>query len=446
MASLKRTATTDRDISPPPSKRKAVGTTNSAVANFFKPASQKEPEKIVFHVLHDTLLVGRYENAHTATRPKPVKIAAFDFDGTLIKTKSGNSFARGADDWQWWDASVPAKIKQLSAEGYAVIVVSNQNGISLKSDKRSDTKSLSNFKQKISAVLKHFDLPITVYAATGVDHYRKPRTGMWEQMLADYGLEGAADVDHEKSIFVGDAAGREGDKAAKTRKDHSCSDRDFAANVGIPFHTPEEYFLGEEVKPFVRSFDPKAHLQATLRSRTDPSPVAFSKKNAVEIVLFCGSPGSGKSTFFWQHMQPLGYERVNQDILKTRDKCIKKATELIQGDTKAVVVDNTNADVETRAAWIGLAAKLKVPIRLVLFTAPAKLCEHNDTVRALSDGSKSHLNPEKRALLPKMAFTGFASRYREPHLEEGFQDITQVEFLFRGTEEDKARWEKYWIT
>lgn len=31
-------------------------------------------------------------------------------------------------------------------------------------------------------------------------------------------------------------------------------------------------------------------------------------------------------------------------------------------------------------------------------------------------------------MLPKMAFTGFASRYREPTLDEGFEDITKVNF------------------
>jgi len=82
-------------------------------------------------------------------------------------------------------------------------------------------------------------------------------------------------------------------------------------------------------------------------------------------------------------MQLLGYERVNQDILKTRDKCLKVATQHIE-DKRAVVVDNTNADVETRAAWIALAMRMGAPIRLVHFTAPAKLCEHNDTVRALT--------------------------------------------------------------
>lgn len=38
------------------------------------------------------------------------------------------------------------------------------------------------------------------------------------------------------------------------------------------------------------------------------------------------------------------------------------------------------------------------------------------------------MNPEKRQMLPKIAFTGFASRYREPRVEEGFQDITKVDF------------------
>lgn len=48
--------------------------------------------------------------------------------------------------------------------------------------------------------------------------------------------------------------------------------------------------------------------------------------------------------------------------------------------------DNTNADPNTRAVWVALAQKLKVPLRCVLFTASPKLCEHNDTFRALNVG------------------------------------------------------------
>jgi hypothetical protein len=65
------------------------------------------------------------------------------------------------------------------------------------------------------------------------------------------------------------------------------------------------------------------------------------------------------------------------------------------------VTDNTNADPDTRAHWIALAKKLKVPIRCILFTAPPRLCEHNDTVRALNVGPDvrfpAHLNPAYRS-------------------------------------------------
>ena len=46
--------------------------------------------------------------------------------------------------------------------------------------------------------------------------------------------------------------------------------------------------------------------------------------------------------------------------------------------------DNTNADAETRAHWIRLARKLKLSIRCVHLSGDAKLCEHNNAVRALN--------------------------------------------------------------
>ena len=105
--------------------------------------------------------------------------------------------------------------------------MSNQGGISLKPDPKtikSDQKRLADFKNKVSAVLSQLDLPITVYAATGRDEYRKPRVGMWRELLDDHGLESINSVDLENSFFVGDAGGREA-LVGKTAKDHSCVDR-----------------------------------------------------------------------------------------------------------------------------------------------------------------------------------------------------------------------------
>lgn len=114
---------------------------------------------------------------------------------------------------------------------YLLAVVSNQGGISLRPDPKtvkSDQKRLADFKGKVSAVLSQLDLPVTVYAATGRDEYRKPRVGMWRELLDDHDLDVVKSVDLRNSFFVGDAGGREA-VAGISVKDHSCVDRYAAA-------------------------------------------------------------------------------------------------------------------------------------------------------------------------------------------------------------------------
>jgi bifunctional polynucleotide phosphatase/kinase len=172
----------------------------------------------------------------------------------------------------------------------------------------------------------------------------------------------------------------------------------------------------------------------------EATPILFSKKHDLDIVIFVGSPGSGKSTFYKMHLAPLGYERVNQDLLKSRDKCVKVASDHLKG-SKPIAVDNTNRDRPTRKVWVDLAKKFNVPVRCIWFTADAGLCQHNDTVRALSEGH----NPEKRSMLPGSAFPIYKNAFEAPDVKEGFEDVTKVEFLFEGTEEEKRVWSMYWI-
>ncbi|KNG52297.1 DNA kinase/phosphatase Pnk1 [Stemphylium lycopersici] len=381
----KRTSSESKNLSPPPSKRRQQSAITSlsahkAVASFFTPTSKKEPEKMAWRIVKDSLLVGRFRDATASTQPATAckrRIAAFDFDSTLITTASGKTFSRDANDWKWWDSSVPSRLKELHAEGFLIAIISNQGGISLKpapKTLKSDQKRLADFKAKVTAVLTQLDLPISIYAATSRDQYRKPRTGMWQELLEDYDLENAEAIDLDSSVFVGDAGGREAVSGGVV-KDHSCSDRDFAANIGIPFHTPEEYFRHEAPRPFKRAFDPAICLG-----------------------------------------------------------------ERVEDSTSA---HNTNADPDTRAVWVTLAQKLNVPIRCVLFTASPKLCEHNDTFRALNIGPET--NRESRTILPHVAFSGFGSRYREPKLSEGFVDILKTDFRFEGSDEQRRLWSKYWI-
>ena len=255
------------------------------------------------------------EGEKSQKQPRPRKIAAFDLDDTLIKALPGNKWVKSATSWQWWHASVPTKLKRLYEDGYQVVIISKQSKIGLKENPKTlkkDSASLANFKDQLTAIFRQLDLPISVYAAAELDQYRKPRTGMWFEMLEDYDLDVHKDVDIQGSFCVGDAAGRA--KTDRRRKDHACSDRDFAANIGIQFYTPEEYFLGEPPEPFARDFEPANYLKEVQSVTREPR---FEKLNELDLVIFCGSPGAGKSTYFWEYLKPLGYERVNQDLLKT---------------------------------------------------------------------------------------------------------------------------------
>lgn len=395
------------------------------------------------------MLVAQYTSSenHRAATPqqKPTKFALFDLDGTLITTASGKKFGGDPADWKWWEPGVPNKLRKLYEEGYIVTILSNQGGISIQPDPHSkgprNPKRLPQWKQKVTAILTQLDLPTTVYAATGKDIFRKPRPGMWQELCKDLGVS-EEDVDKDSSFFVGDAGGRlvvpavDGRKAIA--KDFSCSDRNFAYNVGIKYQTPEEFFLGEPPRQFRREFD-LASYPEPVATEEGMSTVLFDKTNDQDIVLFCGPPGAGKSTFYWRYLKPLGYDRVNQDLLKSKDKCFKAAKEhLEEGDS--VVIDNTNPDPDTRAQWVELAKKSKVPIRCVWFRTPLTVAEHNSAVRF----TNRELNPEARGSLPKLAFISFSSRFKAPNASEGFQDVVNVDFVFRGTKEEYAKWGRYW--
>jgi len=80
-----------------------------------------------------------------------------------------------------------------------------------------------------------------------------------------------------------------------------------------------------------------------------------------ELVLMVGPPASGKSKLCSTRFSST-HVRVNQDTLKTKQKCFKYAEEMLK-EGKSVVVDNTNAYVALRAEWRNLAQRLSVPVR-----------------------------------------------------------------------------------
>lgn len=122
---------------------------------------------------------------------------------------------------------MPGTLRKLYHEdGYRVVVLSNQGGVSLNPDakaSKSHQSKLLTFKTKAAAVFGQLDIPVSIYAATEKDIFRKPRIGMWKELLEDYDIHLPGDLDLEHSLFVGDAGGRTA--GAGKPKDFSCSDR-----------------------------------------------------------------------------------------------------------------------------------------------------------------------------------------------------------------------------
>ena len=85
-----------------------------------------------------------------------------------------------------------------------------------------------------------------------------------------------------------------------------------------------------------------------------------------------------------KHFEPTGYVHVNQDNLKSRDKCVRRVEQVLREKKSCVVgkpppleylvaqlptalfisrSDNTNRDQATRKHYIDLARQFRVPIR-----------------------------------------------------------------------------------
>ncbi|XP_010251581.1 PREDICTED: polynucleotide 3'-phosphatase ZDP [Nelumbo nucifera] len=163
------------------------------------------------------------------------KIAAFDFDGCLVKTSVKRI---GADAWSLLYPSIPQKLQTLYNDGYKLVIFTNESNIERWKNKRQ--VAVDSKIGRLNKFIKHVKVPIQVFIACGLgstggqteDPFRKPKPGMWRLMEQHFNSGIAIDMD--QSFYVGDAAGR--------INDHSDADIKFAQVLGLKFYLPEEYF------------------------------------------------------------------------------------------------------------------------------------------------------------------------------------------------------------
>ena len=164
------------------------------------------------------------------------KVAAFDLDDTLQKTRSGRPgyLVSDLDDFVFWSDRVADVVRSVHKRGHSIVIFSNQGGVKGALDgKRADV-----VRRRVDALAQDLGVPVHFFCGTQKGDekdpfgYRKPRTGAWRHFETK--CNGGVAIDLETSYYVGDAAGRPGD--------HSDSDAAFARNVGVRFFTPEAFF------------------------------------------------------------------------------------------------------------------------------------------------------------------------------------------------------------
>jgi bifunctional polynucleotide phosphatase/kinase len=316
-----------------------------------------------------------------------------------------------------WHEKVPQKLKQLHKDGYKLVIFTNQGGIE---KKKLTVKDVIERVEAFIEAAVGTDIPVLVLAAPSSNHYRKPATGMWDRMVKDFFGGDESRIDMKSCIYVGDAAGRPKNWEKNKKKDHSCSDRKFASNVGIDFKTPEEFFL--EQKPFkdwkLDVLDVKEFFK-NLKKPYQTKDVIDTDRQ--ELVLFTGFPASGKSTFYKKHFEPNDYVHVNRDLLKTPAKCLKAAEEALSKG-KSVVVDNTNPDCASRKEYLDIARKAKVRARCFVFDTPREVADHLNLLREkITKGESKHV--------PAVGYNVYKKKKEDVTTKEGWDEVKIIEFI-----------------
>lgn len=293
------------------------------------------------------------------------KMAAFDYDHTLVRPKNNRTFSKDLDDWEWINPIVKETIQSYYKKGYAIVIFTNQN------KRRESIK----FKiEQIKMVLNLFEVPYKAFIMMDKS-IKKPSDWAFLQYNKN------EKVNKKQSFFVGDALGR--------INDWSDSDKKFAQNCDLPFYSPEEIFLSKSVEP-----------------------IKLNPISNQELVIMVGYPGSGKTTFVQNNFISLSnYKILHGDDLKTEAK-IKSSliTNLELG--KSVLIDATNPSKEKRRIFINIAKERNIPVRIIELST--------------SFDDSLNQNNQRENIVPKIAFYVFRKKYEKPSLDEGVNTIVEI--------------------
>lgn len=249
-------------------------------------------------------------------------MAAFDMDGTLIKTRSGKKFPIDSEDWQWISSDLLTKLKSIQ-NSHSIVILTNQS------------KFNDELRKKIVSICSLLEIPVLVLVSTGYTKYRKPMRGFIDYLETNY------DFSLTDSYFVGDAI--------DNTLDHSNCDFYFALNARLQFHYAHHYFNTGDPKYSKRLLPPpKLPL-------FNSKPDNITKFQTYEIIILVGPPAIGKS-HFTKMME--GWTSISADKYKTKPK-YNKALGLLLKSSHKIILDNTHPSRKSREELITLIKSVR---------------------------------------------------------------------------------------
>lgn len=292
------------------------------------------------------------------------KMAAFDFDWTLVNPKSGNTFPTDIDDWEFLYPSIPVKLATFYNNDYCIVIFTNQS-------KKWKHEQIKN-------VCKIINIPLFIVIANNKKIY-KPNIELYNNLIKNNY------IDKQQSFFVGDALGR--------KIDFSDCDKQFAINIGIKVLSPEDIFINKnetDVSLFYNSFINEISINNSF------------------IIIMVGFPGSGKSSaakVLCNKYNNILY--VSGDTYKTSGKMIKFAESNIQKQTP-ILFDATNSSIKKRKEYIDFGKKHNYN----------SICIYLKT--NLSNSFKRNRLRDSNKQVPKIAYSIYNKYFQYPNVNEGF--------------------------
>lgn len=305
------------------------------------------------------------------TDTENVKIASFDIDFTIIKTKSGNVFPISFSDWILMYDNTIEILKQYNDQGYIIVFFTNQ--------KKLTDENIGQFINKLESIKSVLNINFACYVSYFDNGYRKPMTGMFDRFLLDHNI---TSINVKDSFYCGDAAGRI--YICDKKKDHNITDYYFAKNIGLKFITPA--FCWQRPESIFNKIDNKYYLEdkyINLALNKESLPwnkiSDFNNKIGPKIILMVGCPASGKSS-----LSRLILKRFSEDnyILLNADTHKHKLNKIFLSaiaNQNNIIIDNTNPSNEIREKYFKDVSNYNKLI--IYFDFPKDLCLHLNNYR-----------------------------------------------------------------